>query len=132
MKLVTIIEAKYHNTRDKVAIHEIIGGRGGDIDHFKSVVQLDKLIKYIEAAAAGDDDVLESEEMEDIPYSVSAVMYNYKPHEIFNAMKAKKGWSGYHEEGVIGMSTRGPAHAKLLAASAWADDEDEDEEEDWY
>ncbi len=132
MKLKHLQEAKYHNAPDKVAIHEVISSRGEDISHFKSVVKLDKLIKYIEATVAEDDSVIESDEMEDIPWSVGAVLYNYKPHEIFDSMKAKKGWGGMHEEGAMGMSTKGPAHAKSLALSAWADDSGDDDEEDWY
>ena len=61
MKLKQLQEAKYHNAPDKVAIHEVISsGRGDGISHHKAVVQLDKLIKYIEATVAEDDGVLES------------------------------------------------------------------------
>jgi len=131
MKLRNLQEAKYHNAPDRVAVHEVISSRGEPMSHHKAVVPLDKLIKYIEAAAAEDDDVLEDDEMDDIPWSIGAVLYNYKPQEIFDGMQAKRGWSGTHEEGAVGISTKGPAHAKSLALSAWADDT-EDDEEDWY
>ncbi|MHA2403520.1 MAG: hypothetical protein ACXADH_11065 [Candidatus Kariarchaeaceae archaeon] len=133
MKLEQLKEAKYHRP-SKVAVHEIIGGRYGEIDHFKSVTTMEDLVKYIEAAAIEaaaneDDDTLE--DMDDMPWSIGAVMYNYKPQEILGALKKKQGWAGNHEEGVVGISTKGPAHAKMLASNEWAGGEDDDDE-DWY
>lgn len=128
MKIKQILEAKYHKPA-KVAIHEIINARG-DTATYKHVTEMENLIKYMEACVAEDDDVIEDMN-EQWGFGIGAVMYNYKPQEILNAIQAKQGWAGMHEEGVVGLSVKGPAHAKTLAQAAWAGDED-DEEDDWY
>ncbi len=128
MKLHHLHEATYHKTKTKVAVYEITSGRYGDMSHDKSVLNINDLIKFMDAAVADDEEAMEDLDM---PWGISAVLYNYKPKEIMDSIKKKQGWAGEHEEGVIGLSVKGPAHAKTLATVAWAGGED-DEEEDWY
>ncbi len=128
MKLHHLHEAKYHRVKTKVAAYEITSGRYGDMDYSKDVLNMNDLIKFMDAAVADDEEAMEDL---DLPWGISAVLYNYKPKEILDSMKKKQGWAGSHEEGVIGLSVKGPAHARALATAEWAGDEG-DEEEDWY
>lgn len=127
MKLQQLHEAKYHRAKTKVAVYEITSGRGG-MDYDKSVLNMADIVEFMRAASVEDEEAMEDMDM---PWGISAVLYNYKPKEILDAIKKKQGWAGSHEEGVIGLSVKGPAHAKALATAEWAGDDD-DEEEDWY
>ena len=129
MTLKQLLEAKYQGTPTKLAFCVIGNSRGHNYQN-KGVFTTQEIAEYVKIEDEEDRIEFAEQQNPSLRHAFEILLDHNVSNMMTSVSKTGK-WVGNFEEEVIGVSAKGPKHAKQLAVNAWSNFDD-DEEDDWF
>ena len=129
-----LINEARHTTPVRLAVFEIFYVRYGGENIYKYTTNNEELGQLYQAIKEDNDDFVEEFDKQKGGGVIGLpdVLIDNGIDEIEATIRKTGGFADMWEEGVVGISAKGPKHARRIALEAASDIGADDDEEDWF